>query len=103
MGGRDTAGNSFLQEQLSRLHDRLAVKTMLHHFVVEQVVERNQTHALMMRHVGSHRRTPFTFLDSLRRIVECLIKAVAGKRALVLEHSQILHRLSRLNERGENR
>ena len=102
MGRRHATRNSLLQQQLRRLHDRFAVKAILHRFIVEQIVQGYQAHALMMRHVSTHQRATFAFLDSLWRIVERFIKAVTGKAAFALQHSQVFNRPPRLNQRREN-
>ena len=49
-------GSPFLQQELGRLDDRLGVKAGAHRAVVERVGDRDQGHALMVRHIGADDR-----------------------------------------------
>ena len=74
---RHAARDPFLQQQLGSLHGRVAVKPILHGIAVNQIVERYQTHTLMMGHVRAHQGAALALLDSLRRVVQCLVKTIA--------------------------
>ena len=45
--------NALLQQERGRLELRIGFKTLLHRAVEQHVRERQQAHALMMRHVGA--------------------------------------------------
>ena len=70
------------------------MKAILHHAIVEQIIERNQTHALVMGHVRAHQRATLAFLDALRRVIQSFVKSVTGESTFALEDAQIFHRLS---------
>ena len=58
---RHVPRGTLLQEQLGGLDDGLDVEARPHHAVAEDVDERDQCHALMMRHVGGHHRHRLPF------------------------------------------
>ena len=103
MNGLDSAWNTLLQKQLSGSHDRIAMKAIPHHSVIQQIVQCNQTHSLVMRHVSAHQRATFAFLDSFRREIERFVKSVTRKRAFALKFAQILHHLVGKNTCCQNR
>ena len=96
MRRRDTARHALLQEQLSCLHQRIVVKAILRHVLVQQIVECDQTHALMVRHKCAYRRAVLTLLDAFRRVIERFVKPVARQGAFVLQRAQVFNCLNRL-------
>ena len=92
-----------MQEHFGGPHRWIAVKAILHYALVQQIVQRNQTHALMMGHVGVHYCAVLAFLDSFRSEIERFIESIGRKRAGTLECSQILNCIVRENVRSENR
>ena len=48
--------DALLQQQLGGLDARIGVEPLLHRRAVQQVVERDQAHALVVRHEGRQRR-----------------------------------------------
>ena len=76
MGHQDIARNSFLQQKLSRLDNRLGVKAGTHRAVLERVGDRYQRHSLMVRHVGADDRHLAALRDARRGIVQRLIPAI---------------------------
>ncbi len=43
-----------MEQRLDRAHARIGVETALDTVAVEEIGQRQQTHALMMGHVGAH-------------------------------------------------
>src|SRR6266478_3790873 len=91
MHGLHSARNALLQKQFRGAHQRIGMKAILHYSLVQQIVQRNKIHALMMGHVRTHRSTALTFLDSLRCEVECFVKAIAGERTFAFEDVKVFH------------
>ena len=48
--GSDVTGRPFLQEQFRRLHSRIHAEPSLHNALVQQIGDRQQSHALVMHH-----------------------------------------------------
>ena len=74
-------GHALLQEKLGRLDDGLAVEPRPHHPIAEHIRERDDGHALMVRHVGAndcHRRPG---REPGRRVVERLVESVESPSA----------------------
>ena len=94
----------FLEQQLGGLDARVGVEATLHRAAVEKVVEREQAHALVMRHVGEEDdpalhvgRHPF------RRVVDRLVVAEASRQALEPQPLQVRDHLARRDRRREQR
>ena len=69
--------DSFLQQQFCSLGRGIVVETNRHDRAVEQIVERDQAHTLMMGHECTYDRAAFALLHALGGIVERLVKAIA--------------------------
>ena len=80
---RHQVRDPLLEQQLGRLDPRIGVEAALHRRGVERVVEREQAHALVMRHVGRRATTPPRGVrrQPLRRVVDRLVEAVAPGEA----------------------
>ena len=50
--------HAFLQKQFRCRNHRFAMKSFLHRVRIKIIVERDQTHALMMRHEGADQGVP---------------------------------------------
>ena len=55
---RHVPGRALLQEQLGGLDDGLRVEPRAHHALPQHIRQRDEGHALMVRHVGAHDRHP---------------------------------------------
>jgi len=79
-GGR-LARRALLQQQFGGLDDRLGVKAVAHHAVENRVGDRNDRHALMVRHEGANERESLTFRQPAGREVHRFVKAVTPPSA----------------------
>ncbi len=61
MRGRHADRDSFLQEQLCRLDGWVGVETSLDEIFLQDVCERNETHALVVSHERSDQHGSLTF------------------------------------------
>jgi len=71
----DVTRRALLHQQLSRLDDRLRVETVLHRSVVQDIRDRDQRHALMMRHVGANDRDVLALRQPRRGVIERFVVA----------------------------
>ncbi len=101
--GIHLARRAFVQEEFGRLDDRLGVKTGAHRAVVEHVGERDQGHALVVRHVRADDGHLLAFGKPGRRVVQRLVPAVAAGRAFTRQMREVLHRRFGRDHRGERR
>ena len=77
---RDAARHALLQQELRSLDDRFGVKARAHLAVVQRVGNADNSHCLMMGHVGADDRK-FRALGKTRaRIVERLVPTIGAKR-----------------------
>jgi len=67
--------------------------------VVEVVIERGQTHSLVMRHEGAHNGDVLTAWLAGRGVIQRLVESEAIQRALLGERAQIAP--SRLRRKGQ--
>ena len=58
---RDLARNPLLQQQFRRLNDRLGMESLSHRAVKDRVGDRDDRHALMMRHEGADESEALAF------------------------------------------
>ena len=56
--------------------DRLGVETAPHHPIVQDIRDRDQRHALVMRHIGPHDGDVFSFGHPCAGVIQCLIEPV---------------------------
>ena len=77
----DVARRAFLQQQLRRLDARLAVEAPAHNIVVENIVDRDQRHALMMCHVGFYDSYILTLRHALASEIQGLVKTIGPASA----------------------
>ena len=103
---RNEVRDPFLQQQLGRLHPRIGVKAVLHRRAVDRVVERDQAHALVVRHVGGQRHAAGVVLrQPIDGVVDRLVEAVlplepGGAKALEIGEHRRRHRAA---PRGSSR
>ena len=75
-GDGDVARRPLLQQQLARPHHRLGVKARAHGAAVQRVRDRDDRHALVVRHVHAHHLARLAGRQPLRRVVHRLVEPV---------------------------
>ena len=85
----------FLQEQLDAPHDRVGVKAPHHHVVVQVIDEREQNHALVMRHVGAHDGVRFAKRQARGRKINGFVETVQARHFQVVQVRDVLQHLAR--------
>ena len=79
------------------------MKAPLHHVVVQHIIERDQAHALMMRHERMNDDLRLIFRQPLRRVINRFVKPVARQCACLRQAVHILQRGLWRNQCGDNR
>ena len=79
------------------------MKAGAHRAVVKRVGERDDRHALMVRHVGAHDGHRLALRETGRRVVERLIPAVSTTPARAGQTRKVSHRRVRRDHRGQRR
>ena len=74
---------ALLQEKFCRLHNRCGVKAAAHRAIIQRIGERDQKHALMVRHVGANDGDVLSFRQAGARVIERLVEAIVSERAFV--------------------
>ena len=93
-GRRDLARNPLLQQQFRRPNDRLGMEALSHRAVKDRVGDRDDRHALMMRHEGADESEALAFRNPRGGEIHGLVKSIAAPRA---------HRRQSLEIRGRGR
>ena len=101
-GERYALRNAFLQQQLGGLNQRVGVKAPLHHVVVQYVVERDEAHALMVRHERMYDDVRLVFRQPLGCVINRFIKTVTRQRARLRQSLHIQQRGGRRDLRGQH-
>src|SRR5579871_2147484 len=65
--------------------------------VEEQIADRQEAHALMVRHPRTNYRA------AVARIIDCLVEAVAARPAVLLHLLEIFQRGGRIDARGQEK
>ncbi len=86
---RDRLRNALLQQQQRRLEQRIRGEALLHRAVVQQMTERQQAHALVMRHERADDRARLAARQSRRRVVDRLEQAESAREPLGGEALQV--------------
>ncbi len=97
----DVAGRALLEKQLGRSHHRLVAEPRSHLAAAEHIVESDQQHALVVRHVGAHDRGTRSVRDAGWRVVEGFVEAVSAASAIGGNASEILRRFPGIDHRCE--
>ena len=84
------AWDAFLQQQHGRLEFRIGTKSTLHRLVAQQIEQRQQTHALVMRHERSHQRTLLPARYARRGVVDRFVVAETADNAFGSHALQVL-------------
>ena len=103
MDHRDIARRALLQEQFGRLNAWLGMKSRAHLTVEQDIRDRHDGHALMMRHVRPNDGDLGAVRDTRARVVERFMKAVSATRADSAESLEIAHRAFRIDHGGKRR
>ena len=99
----DVARRALLQEQLGGLHHRLAVEALAHAAVEQHVGERDERHALVVRHVGADHRDARALGEARARVVERLVEAVRAPAARARELDEVARRRGGIDHRRQRR
>ena len=81
LGRSDFARNPLLQQQFRRPNDRLDMESLSHCAVKDRVGDRDDRHALMMRHEGLDESEGLAFWNPHRGEIDGLVKSIAAPRA----------------------
>ena len=100
-GHEHAARHSLLQQQFGGLDDRVGVKALDHHAVVEDVADGHQRHPLMMSHVAVDDCHGRPFRQPPLGVVESLTKAVTPPGTGGTEPGEVPDRRLRLDHRRE--
>ena len=91
-----TGHGALEQQRLGGLRHRLRVETSHHGIAVQQVVQCDEDHSLVMRHEGANDRWSAVRPLARRRAVDRLVQAVASHQAELLQTIEVLqHRMRR--------
>ena len=77
------------------------MKTILHHVAVQNVVERQKRHALMMHHEGANHDAALAFGNTGAREIDTLVKAVRAARTKNFQSLQVVQRTARIDHQRE--
>ena len=77
------------------------MKPSLHYFVVQQIVERDQDHSLMVGHEGFDENALLLRLQAVFRVIDGFIKAVPGESAFAYQPPHVFERRSRFDHRSK--
>ncbi len=93
----------FIQQRSRRLHARIGMKTVLHDAGMEQVVEGEQTHALMMHHEGANQNAAFALRRAGAREINGFVEAVTAARADALQALEVRYRRDGIDQQRQRR
>src|SRR5437870_2960099 len=74
-----------LEEQFDTLDAGIAMQAPDHHVVHQVIVESQEDHALMVRHIRLHHRIRLPRWETCRRVIDCLVKTETTEHLQVLE------------------
>ena len=89
---RHVARRTFLEQEFGGPDHRLGVETVPHHPIVQDIRDRDQRHALMMRHIGPHDGDVFSFGHPCAGVIQRLIKPIGSPAAGLGESGKVLRR-----------
>ncbi len=93
----------FLQQELDRGDDRLAVEAPAHLAAEQRIGDGHDGHALVVSHVVADDCEVFAGRHATRRVVDRLEVAIVAERALIREHAVVRHRRRRIDHRRKAR
>ena len=88
---------ALLQQQQRGLERRVGLEAALHRLVEQQIGQRQQAHALVVRHVRAHDRAGLAARQARRRVVDRLVVTEGAGQALVGQALQVLDGGSRFD------
>ena len=103
VGHGDISRRALLQQQFRRAHRRLVVKPSAHDSVQQHVGDRDDRHALVVRHEGAHDRAVRSGGHAAAGVVDRLVVAIAAERAGRGQPVEIDHRLRRFDHGRQGR
>ncbi len=104
--GRETntsRGVRSCKEQFRGLHDRLGMETAAHRAVVQNIVEGDQGHSLMVRQKCADDGDVFAFRQTLRGVIERFVEAVRAASTRFGEFFEVMRRRRGVDHRGKGR
>ena len=101
---RDELGHALLEQEIGGLNPRVGMETLLHRRSVQDVVEREQAHALMVGHPGAQHDAALEIgRQSLGRVVDGFVEAEPADHPFVAQARQVVEHVPRRNRRGQDR
>ena len=91
----------FLEQEFSRSDNRFGMKAAPHCSIVQDIRDRDQRHALMVRHIGPYDRHVFSRRYPYPRVIQGFIESVSSTPSGLSEAPETLYRLHRIDHRGE--
>ena len=85
----DRLRDALLQQEQRRLELRIGQEALLHRTIAQQIVQRQQAHALVMRHERAHDLARLAARQTRRRVVDRLVKPEATCRAVRSQALQV--------------
>ena len=79
------------------------MKPLLHDSVIDEIVERHQAHALMVRHEGANQHTLLILRQPLRSVVNRFIETIARQRVFLFQQPHIFDCLAGPYRCGQQR
>ena len=101
--GRQFPRDAFVEEQVDRPHVRVRMEPADEHVLTQHIADGREAHALMMRHICTHRHEPAAFALAIGREVRRLEEAIAADQPHAGKLPQVAQRLfgaHRERERG---
>ena len=98
---RGRAGYTFLQEQFVGLNHGFGAETRAKEIVAQHIRDRDQDHALVMRHESAHDDEVLALGHATRREVQRFIPAEAAAGAELRQHFEISQGGARIHHRRE--
>ncbi len=82
--------NAFMKQWLDRAHARVVVEMVLDGIAMEEIGQRQESHSLMMGHIGSHDHPALPFAGWLLAEVHCFVIAVIVQQSQLGQSFEIV-------------
>src|SRR5215213_3891473 len=89
-----------MKDQLRRAYEGIRMKPLLPHVGVECIIERDDAHADVVRHVCADYR--FLRSRNRARVIDCIPESIRPQRTLGFEHCEVSNRLVRLDHQRQH-
>ena len=94
--------DSLEKERFHRADSQIGMEAPLHHAAVQQVVERQHRHALVMRHVGIDHHPAISAALALEREVDGLVEPHRSAEPELLQHPDVLCGFGGIDREGQH-